>query len=116
MSSNVGAVALPLDASDPELAVLDPVCVGIASFLAHFIRAEAGAKLVLQKPTVVTDALPEANVHTFDPGARWVRLPTPALYVWWTNKSQSTVREYSLIHDIRERQLRLMYVHSEITG
>lgn len=106
----VGGLYLPLKNEGYPSPVLDPAAVGLAKFLAFWIRY--GLRTKLQEPNEnIPDPLPVENVFPFDPKDNWVRRPTPALYLWWTGESEGV--ELTLVREFRRRTLRLFYVAGE---
>ena len=107
----VGSLYIPLNPEGKYSPVLDPTVVGLADYLAYWIRYGLSTKL--EDPNNdVTDPLPEANVFPYDPRDNWVRNSTPALYIWWFGESKLVKR--TLVKDARQRTLRLFYVACEV--
>jgi hypothetical protein len=103
----VGGLYLPLLSEGYPSPVLDPTVVGLAKFLAFWIRY--GLRTKLQDPNEsIPDPLPVDNVFPYDPTDNWVRKSTPALYLWWAGESQHI--KLTMLRDIRRRTLRLFYV------
>jgi hypothetical protein len=109
MTSKVGALTLPVPEATVPSPFVDPFIDGLLDFLAHCIRDAIGARLT-ELRTEIVDALPAENLHAFDPRGSWVRRPIPALYLWWSDKGRSKVRQHTLVRHIRERELSLLYV------
>lgn len=114
--SNAGAQTLPLEAGGSDPAIVDPLCVGLADYLAFWIRHDIGEAGVEQRPTEVVDVLPVANVFGHDPRQTWARDVSllPSLYVWWPEGKQSRIVRRTGAYTIRERELHIQYVLAEI--
>jgi hypothetical protein len=106
----VGGLYVPLKAEGYPSPVLDPTVVGLAKFLAFWIRYGLSTKL--QEPNEnIADPLPAENVFPYDPKDNWVRKSTPALYLWWSGESEPV--ELTIVRTLRRRTLRLFYVAGE---
>ncbi len=113
---NAGAQTLPLEAGGADPAIVDPLCVGLADYLAFWIRHDIGEAGVEQRPAEVADVLPIGNVFGYDPRQAWARKSSllPSLYVWWPEKTQSRIVRRTGAYAIRERTLHIQYVLAEI--
>ncbi len=110
MTSAVGGLTLPIAAGGANSALLDPVVVGLASFLGWSIRNDLNTKLA-EITGMAVDACPVANVYTQDPTTSFVRRGFPALYLWWGGPSKWT--QDTLVYSRRERTLSVAYFYAE---
>lgn len=114
MTSEVGALTLPVPEDYESVApavtpFADPFILGLLDFFGHVIKDAIETRLVQLRPTLITDACPEANRHGFDPRQSFVRLPTPSLFLWWGSGRSKNI-EHSTLRNRRERELSLLYV------
>lgn len=115
-SSTVGGIALPLTAGAANGGIADPAVSALLSFCGFLIKWALDARLAQQQGPAadgapVTDACPVANRYPFNPETTHVRLPKPALFCWWDGAS--TVKQWTTIYGVRERQIKVLYMSQE---
>ena len=115
-TSSVGAIELPVAAGDVGQAVDDPLVNALLDFASFYIKNALDSKLQNILPSgTMGDAVPTKNRFNFNPmepqGIK-VKLPVPALFVWWQGGSQ--VYEQTTIYCYRQRPLEIMYVFPEL--
>jgi len=113
-TSPVGALTLPVPVGAANSKLSDPFVDGLLDYLAFFIKNSLDAKLATLIGTPA-DAVPTTNRFTYDPDepqGQFVKLPTPALFVWWTGESE--VRSLSMHFDFLIRQIHALYVFEEL--
>jgi hypothetical protein len=115
-SSLVGAMPQPLAAGVAEQAIVDPLISGLVDFVAFWIKSTLDARLA-NHTGINNNAIPDHHRFTFDPMSpqgHSVRIPVPALYLWWSGAS--TRIEWSTIYDLRQRELSMMWICEELPG
>lgn len=112
----IGAQALPLPVGGPDYAITDSLCVGLADYIAFWIRWGIGDRAIEQRPSLLQDPLPQGNVFTYDPKKTWAResAKLPALYVWWPEGQQSTWSQIGRALWIRARDIHIQYILAEV--
>lgn len=113
-SSAVGALTLPLAAGSTDEVIADPVCAGLADYLAWSLNTDLSARLA-QHQAVGDVAVPTGAAYDYSPYApqgHRVKLPVPALFVWTPDQSD-VQREWTLVYRVREREVRVLYVWQE---
>jgi hypothetical protein len=114
VSSTVGPLTLPVAAGSSGERFADPAVDALLSFLAFWLKECLDAKLANLSGTS-SDAVPAANRFAFnpiDPRGHHVRLPIPALFVWWEGKSR--VEKRTTVFDHRIRDLSVLYVFDDL--
>lgn len=110
----VGALQLPVAAGTSKQKLNDPMVDALLDYAAFYIKWAIDSRLANLTGTSA-DAVPTANRHTFDPleprGIE-VKLPKPALFVWWGGRS--TWSEQTQLYAIRTRLIEMMYVFDEL--
>lgn len=112
----VGPLVLPVPVDAANSAIADPVVDGVLDYLAFCLDAALDDKFrsLIANPT---DAVPTANRFNFnprEPRGHHVRLPVPALFVWWEGKSLPTEKETAtVLYAWRRRRLHVLYVFPE---
>lgn len=113
--STVATQALPVPTGDVDSVIDDPTVVGLLDFAGYMIKWALDSRLAqLHGPTsgaAVTDACPVANRYPFNPETTHVRLPKPALFMWWDGTSQTT--QWTMIYGRRVRQIKALYMFAE---
>ncbi len=117
-ANRVGLLELPLAAGEANSEIDDPTVSGLLDYFSHWIRASLNTKLANLAGTSA-DAVPTANRFPWGPERGFVRgaqdgavNPFPALYVWWTGKSQR--RAYSSLKDIRRREIGIAWLYDDL--
>lgn len=120
VNTNVGGLAIPVPAGAASDPLLDPAVLPLLDYLAYWLRAMLNTKLASMGGTadvanqVYVDACPAANLFPYDPKQYWTHNPKPALYGWWGGPSIR--RGQTIVYDVRERELQLMWVYSQLNG
>ena len=112
--TTVGPLTLPVPETGPRTRITDPTVDALLDYLAFWIKNSLDAKLPELSGTGV-DAVPVANRFPFDPTEDrgfMIKLPVPALFVWWMGTSRIVQR--TMVFDYRVRTLRAMYVFEEL--
>jgi len=112
----VGATTIPVPTAIAGARIADPTVDGILAMVAWYIKDALDARLATVMPAgTITDACPTAHRFGFDPlepRGHAVKLPTPALYVWWEGEAEAV--EWTITWTLRKRKLALMYVFPEL--
>jgi len=114
--SRVGALELPVPAGTARDKLEDPIIEEMLSFGAFCLKDALDQKLhnLVGTPS---DAVPVDNRFSFDPmhpRGHHVKLPLPALFMWWDG--ESTAEQWSSIYYMRIRMIHVLYAFSELPG
>ncbi len=116
LAGAVGGVELPVPAGKINEKFEDPLVEALLSFAAWYIKQAIDDKL--EKITGTShDAVPEANRFSFDPlepRGHQIKLPHPALFVYWSGKSQWA--DQTVLYATRMREIQFLYVYDELAG
>jgi len=110
----VGGIQIPVAAGVEGERWTDPAVDALLDFAAFYIKDAIDDKLARLTGTG-HDAVPADNRFPFDPltpRGHQIKLPRPALYVWW--EGTSTVEQQTTIYDVRSRPIQFMYVYDEL--
>lgn len=113
-ASNVGALPLPVAAGVANARLADPMVDALLDYVAFWIKDSLDAQLA-QQTGFSSDAVPVGHRFPFDPmhpQGVTVEIPAPALFLWWAG--QSSRIEWTTVHDVRQRELHMMYVAEEL--
>lgn len=113
-ASFVGPQELPLAADAGKLG--DHVVEALLPYLAFCLNDALNAKLALLTGTSA-EAVPSGHTFAWDPTeprGHVVKLPVPALFLWWTRESQ--LEQLGPLLWQHTRSLRLAYVFDELPG
>lgn len=113
--SKVGGLTLPITAEQSGEQLADPMVKELLARSAHAIRLDLTNRFRNIRPVgSITDPVPPDNMFPFNPmeprGIK-VKLPLPALFIWW--EGDSRWKDWSQLKWLRERDLHLMYVFTE---
>ena len=115
-ASAVGALDLPIAAGSVGEKVSDPLIDAILDFASFYIKDVLDDKLKNILPSgMMVDAVPTENRFDFnptEPQGIQIKLPVPALFVWWEGKSR--VHEQTVIYCYQQRPIEIMYVFPEL--
>jgi hypothetical protein len=109
-----GALTLPIPAGTPGQRLADPAIDALLEWCAHWLTESLDARLANLVGTSAT-ALPTANRFAFDPldpRGHHVRLPIPALFIWWTGRSR--IERLTIVKEYRYRELSALYVFDDL--
>ncbi len=117
----IGGLALPVPAGVPGDPLPDIVALVLLDYLGFWLRLMLNDKLVSMGGDVperpdetYSNACPAANLFPYNgmPGEIWRRNPKPALYCWWSGKSQTIQK--TIVKRQRVRELSLLWVFCEV--
>lgn len=114
MASPVGPIDIPLAAGSAGERIADPSIDALLSYLGFWLKDSLDARLANLVGTS-SDACPTANRFAFNPTnprANHVRLPVPALFIWWDGGSK--IERLTSLYDYRYRELQALYVCPEL--
>lgn len=113
--SVVATQSLPVPTGTADGYLHDPTVVGLLDFAGYMIKWALDTRMAqLHGPTngaVIADACPTANRYPYNPETTHVRLPKPALFMWWDGPSRVT--QWTTIYARRERQIKALYMFAE---
>lgn len=113
-ASNVGAFPIPVTVGSKDDALSDPAVDALLDYVAFWIKDALDGQLARQT-VYKNDAVPTGNRFPFNPmhpQGVTVRMPAPALFLWWSGAS--TRIEWTTTYDVRQRELHMMYVVDEM--
>lgn len=117
----IGGLELPVAAGAASDALPDPAALAILDYLGFWLRLMLDDKLasmggnVPERPEEnYAGACPAANVFPYNPmpGEIWRRNPKPALYCWWSGRSQTVQK--TLAYRNRIRELSFAWIFCEV--
>jgi hypothetical protein len=108
----IGGLELPIAAGAASDALPDPAALAILDYVGFWLRLMLDDKLAAMGGSVpervatenYASACPSANVFPYNPmpGEIWRRNPKPALYCWWSGRSQTVQKTVAYRNRIRE--------------
>ena len=119
--TSIGGLPLPVPAGAASDALPDPAALAILDYLGFWLRLMLNDKLasmggsVPERPNEnYANACPAANLFPYNPmpGEIWRRNPKPALYCWWSGRSQ-TVQKTLVVRN-RIRELSFAWIFCEV--
>jgi hypothetical protein len=102
----VGPTTFPVEAGAARSSLTDPIALGLAEYLAHWLNTDLNAQLAVMTGHTAT-AVPSGKQYGYDPQGAWVRntstlgsKTTPAaIYVWWQSSADgqwSTLKDSAI--------------------
>lgn len=110
----VGSQTIPVPAGPNGSPLYDPSLDGLLAYAAHWLNVSLDPKLgnlgtsANKRPTC---AVPADSRFPVNPLKTYVRKAKPALYAW---ESAARGRQFTLVHDVLDRDITMLYVFAEI--
>lgn len=111
-ATNVGALRLPVPASDISAGFDDPLVIALLDYLSHWLNWGLNARLAVQLGTS-DEAVPTANRFPFDPGRVFVRRAVPALYCWCPGESVELV-QWTMMQRMSRRTVHAVWIFDQL--